>query len=452
VLIATAPFTSATVTEIGSWSALRAKAGAPQATRLFDAKERLFGAKAPDVIFWRDSSGWCPFCEMTWLLLEELEVPYRMRTVPLRRYMREGEEKDPEYIQLVGPDGIVPALQFRADGSPEESTPSGPPVQSIERICGELERRYPHSFPGGAPAVRARACDGDGSIFGRLRVARRSYEACAGAAASDRIALGPLAGALLDLDAMLGEKGASSPFLEGGARPTVSDLLLLPFLERTDAVVPYFFGEGALGASGVPFGRIRAYIEGARASHPAYGALWSDATTLARTNLRYARAGQTPRYSVPSLAVDEAAAGVIDGTESAVRDGWAAAASECARREAAARLAAKPEAVGSFARRCAALPAETGDGGVGPDDAVDAALRAVAALLLRVNGDEHGEAQRAASQLHHCYGRDGAAEAAAALEALSLNVGVPRDMDVEPARALRSHARILAAALATRDT
>ena len=46
-----------------------------------------------DVIFWRDSAAWCPFCEMTWLLLAAMAVPYRMRTVPLRRYMLDGEQK-----------------------------------------------------------------------------------------------------------------------------------------------------------------------------------------------------------------------------------------------------------------------------------------------------------------------------------------------------------------------
>merc|ERR1712014_544238 len=37
--------------------------------------------------------------------------------------------------------------------------------------------------------------------------------------------------------------------------------------------------------------------------------------------------------------------------------------------------------------------------------------------------------------------------AAAALEALSLNIGVPRDMNVQSARALRSHSRLLLASL-----
>lgn len=447
------------------WNALRAAVGEPPAARLFEAKTRLFGAKEPDVIFWRDSAGWCPFCEMTWLLLEEMRVPYCVRTVPLRRYMLEGEQKDPEYIFLVGPEGVVPSLQFCADAVMDGSPAGGPPVQSVESIFGELERRYPDRFPGGAPGTRARACEGEGSIFGLLRVARRSYEACAGAASSDPIALGALAGALEELNQMIAEadeqRGGGAmggadvggPFLEGGATPTVADLMLLPFLERTEAVVPYFFGRDALVTSRVPFGRIARYLSEARREHAAFAALSSDATTLARTNLRYALAGQAPRYSVPSMDVDEEAAAAIDGTSPKVRDAWAAAASATDRHEAAARLASAAERVSAFARRCAELPPAAPSGAARADasegDAVDAALRALASLLLDGgNADAQRDSEIAAAALQSRYGAGGAAEAAAALEALSLNVGVPRDMSVEPARALRAYARILAAALA----
>ena len=54
---------------------------------------------------------------MTWLMLEAMAVPYRIRTVPLRRYMLDGEHKDPEYLAMVGPAGVVPGLQFRDAGT-----------------------------------------------------------------------------------------------------------------------------------------------------------------------------------------------------------------------------------------------------------------------------------------------------------------------------------------------
>ncbi|EOD24355.1 putative glutathione dehydrogenase [Emiliania huxleyi CCMP1516] len=393
------------------WSQIRAAAG-PPADRLFEARQRLFGGGAPEVIFWRDSAGWCPFCEITWLVLEEMEVPYEVKTVPLRRYMLEGETKDAEYTRLVGPEGVVPGVQFRA------ASGFGPAVQSVERICDELRRRYPERYPAGSDAVRARACEGEASVFGRLRVARRSYEACAGAQSSALVALQPLASALADLDGMLAEGG---PWLDG-PRPSVADLMLLPFLERTEAAVPYFFGEDALERAG----------------------------TCAAP-----KAGATPRYGVPSLRVDAAAAAAIDGITAEACDAWAAAATAEERREAAGRLAGQPGLVAAFARRCAWLPDCAAGGGAAAEgaggDAVEFALRSAAWLLLRCQGggtsQVRSEAEAAARALRSAHGSAAAADAAAALAALSLNVGVPRDMGEGAARALRAHLRIVSDAL-----
>ena len=88
------------------------------------------------------------------------------------------------------------------------------------------------------------------------------------------------------------------------------------------------------------------------------------------------------------------------------------------------------------------------------DAALDAALRAIAALLLREdNGldDEGGgteEAMRAhAAACGSLAGVLGTPKVAAVLDAFALNVGVPRDMAEPPAIALRSHVRLFAGAL-----
>ena len=438
------------------------------------------------MIFWRDSAGWCPFCEMTWLLLESMGVPYRVRTVPLRRYMLDGESKDPEYVAMVGPDGVVPGMQFGT-----EAGGFGTAIQGVERIFGELCERYPERYPSGDTIVRARACEGEDSVFGRLRIARRAYEACAGAQSSDTLLLGPLAAALADLDALLAttERATGGPFL-GGHTAAVADLMLLPLLERTAAVVPFFFGADAFSRARVPFDRTRHYIERARESFKPYAELSSDPHTLARTNLRYAEAGTVPRYSVPPLMmveenastatsrhesslamrVDEEAAAEIDGTCPRVCLQWALTASIGARREAAARLAASPSSVAAFARRCHEHPIVAGslegsesaaDGGATSGGyAVDSSLRAVASLLLLRGDGERGEqscgeallhedARALAGALAEIHSAAELADAAAVLRALALNIGVPRDMGVASACALRSHARIVAKELLT---
>ena len=57
------------------WNALRAAVGEPLQRAFLKRKTRLFGAKEPDVIFWRDSAGWCPFCEIRGYFSRRCEYP-----------------------------------------------------------------------------------------------------------------------------------------------------------------------------------------------------------------------------------------------------------------------------------------------------------------------------------------------------------------------------------------
>jgi len=430
-----------------SWGDLELPTTMVLPTRLFEHTERLFGALEPDVIFWRDAAGWCPFCEMIWLLLETSEIPYAIRTVPLRRYMLPGEEKDPEYLAAVGPDGVVPGIQFCSTGG--VSSCPVVVVQGVENIFEEIQRRYPDRYPGGNNEdLRECACD----IFSRLRIARRSYEACAGANRFEKDVLGTLAEALEDLDGILASdetKVDGGPYLGGATSPSISDIMLLPFLERTAAVVPYFFGMEALG--NVKFERSSRYLHRARENCWAYSELCSDATTLARTNLKYAEAEAAPRYSVPSVVFNEAAAAEIDGTNPATYKDWADASNREERLEAAARLVRNGPRVTAFAMRCAGLE-ESGEDSGSIGVVIDAALRIVATLLMYDDGDGDVKstelaAQIAARALADKYGARAVSLAGTVLEAFSLNVGVPRDMGIYAARALRSHVRILVVAI-----
>eukprot|EP00968_Pinguiococcus_pyrenoidosus_P026110 scaffold7052_cov254-Pinguiococcus_pyrenoidosus.AAC.115 len=53
-----------------------------------DAKVRLFGHRPEDVrvTFYRDTAAWCPYCQKTWLLLEEKRIPFRVEKINMRSY------------------------------------------------------------------------------------------------------------------------------------------------------------------------------------------------------------------------------------------------------------------------------------------------------------------------------------------------------------------------------
>lgn len=81
------------------------------------AKLRLFGKSSSDVrvVFYRDASAWCPYCQRVWLYLEFKKIPYRVETVPLSFY----GIKPAWYTQKV-PSGLVPAIDL--DGKTVEGS------------------------------------------------------------------------------------------------------------------------------------------------------------------------------------------------------------------------------------------------------------------------------------------------------------------------------------------
>ena len=405
------------------WAPIARAAGAP-ASRLFDEKARSFDAPPetpPAMVFWRDSSGWCPWCKSTWLLLEAMRLPYAMRTLPLAAYLRPGEQKPAEYLAIC-PDGKVPSVQFRDER--DEGAMSAP-LRNAYDIFEELRRRWPERYPLGDAGRHDRLVGHTGPIAELEGATFALVFERDGARERFRAAVGALG-------AILGED-ASGPY-SAGKSATAADLLLLNVLERTAAHVPFFVGPAELDST-PGWSRCAALLAAARGDPPqpgggaervdAFADLAADDDSI---NSAFARSFKPPVRGLGADPRQSTAPPLLRAPESA-------------RRDAAARLAKNHLAVGGFARRSAALPpVAPGDAGGALDDALAEAARA----LLR---PETTDVAAAAREIAREHGDAAAREAAAALVALERNVGVPRDMAAQPAGAMRAACALIASGL-----
>mmetsp|Transcript_29029 Transcript_29029/g.62531 ORF Transcript_29029/g.62531 Transcript_29029/m.62531 type:complete len:234 (+) Transcript_29029:201-902(+) len=64
-----------------------------------------------NTVFYRDTNGWCPFCERSWLALEHTSTPYKEELVDLKN--------KPQWYKDKVPTALVPAIEF--DITPQEA-------------------------------------------------------------------------------------------------------------------------------------------------------------------------------------------------------------------------------------------------------------------------------------------------------------------------------------------
>lgn len=90
-----------------TWRDLEGKLGPDKAERLPSVKKRIFeDGQEPALIFYRDNSSWCPYCERVWLQLEEKKISYQVEKINMRCY---GEK--PAWFMKMVPSGLLPVLE-----------------------------------------------------------------------------------------------------------------------------------------------------------------------------------------------------------------------------------------------------------------------------------------------------------------------------------------------------
>ncbi|NEP38909.1 MAG: glutathione S-transferase [Okeania sp. SIO2G4] len=68
---------------------------------------RLSPGEKPSVLLYRDTHGWCPFCERVWFALEEKQIPFETELIDL--------SNKPQWYKDMVPTALVPAVKIEGE-------------------------------------------------------------------------------------------------------------------------------------------------------------------------------------------------------------------------------------------------------------------------------------------------------------------------------------------------
>ena len=341
--------------------------------RLFDAKDD----SEVRVTLFRDSSAWCPYCQKTWLLLEEKRIPYRVQKVPMNAY----GDKPAWYTRKVD-GGKLPAIEL--DGKLH--------VESLE-IMMLLDYTFSNNGPRMIPPKGTKDADQFQILMDLEKELQRDWFSLVFYPV-DGEDLAKARQNLFDTlhrvdDALSETKG---PWFLGGDDPSIVDLQFVVSMERLVASALYWKG---LAIRQMGFKSIDTWLEAFEA-RPNYIATKSD---------YYNHIFIMPSQNGPGYSIDEAKG--VSNKIYGLDDAWklplkntheplaplqAVGGDESARHEAAYRLIFNSKNITYFACRGAGEPgrpafhAELADPYAEPDEsyipAVDICLRHVALALI----------------------------------------------------------------------
>jgi len=425
-----------------SWESLESELEVLRAERGEETK--------PVLTLYRDTNGWCPFCERVWIAVKAKGLPYQETLVPL--------QGKPEWYKQMVPTGLVPAVLFHGDengGEEDAASTSRELVWESDAILRALDEKFPDT---------PRLMKEDDEEFSAALEMQNKLQV-----AGFRFAYGDRNGTLTEnelrenrdrfeavldeLDEALGEQQAKAGDDEAcfrlGAQFSGIDAIMVPTLERWRYQLPLTDAMDILESR--PhlrrwFDSMDSYAPyGARVAGDAYS--W---TATASMFLRYFGGGEDkPKVAEGIARADAAAEDLSGGFASALGGVVADDNSGDVALEAAAKLVSNHEAVLADCLREEPLsqqhiPRASPDAG----ETTDALLRHVTSVLLRIASTEplSGSSlslsdnflalENIASVVEGA--TDGATQQGAmALETVSKRLCVPRDMGAPSAALLR---------------
>lgn len=181
----------------------------------------MASGEAPALTLYRDTNGWCPFCERVWIALREKGIPYD--EVLINLYDK------PQWYKDMVPTALVPAVKLAG---------SGDVIWESDKILHRLDDDFPDTKALFAEPERVLTIKklSDAVMNASMGLAYRTGNFSEESLESRRARL---IAAVDDFEAHL---SAGGPFLLGD-EISAADLMAVPMLERYDTQLPYFAAE-----------------------------------------------------------------------------------------------------------------------------------------------------------------------------------------------------------------
>lgn len=370
----------------------------------------------PLVTLYRDTNGWCPFCERVWVALRAKGIPYAEQVVSL--------QNKPEWYKALVPTALVPAVLFHGDGDSTERSI----IWESDDILRALDERFddtPRLMSDGPEFVAARDMNNDLTAAGFAFVyAARNDTLTEEDRAARRVAFEA------EIDRLDAALTAGGPF-RLGSEFTGMDAIIVPTLERWRYQLPLTAQLDIL--AGRP--GICRWFEAMEAFAPYSERVEGDAYSWTATNamfLRYFGGGdERPEVAAAIAKSDEAADSLATAFAAQLETADSGAGP---RREAAAKVVTNHAAVVEDCTREDPLSQKHFPRATAAVEGVDVVLRHAASVLL--SGEDVVEAAQKGPLPELPEGESRTAAALAA-RTVAKRLCVPRDMGAPSARVLR---------------
>lgn len=389
---------------------------------------------SPVLTLYRDTNGWCPFCERVWLALELKGLPYTETLVNL--------QNKPQWYKDMVPTTLVPAVLFYGGEETEDAAnEDGSATTAInERTLvwesADILRALDERFPDTVPLVleddeKYRAAQ---AVVNQVTTAGMQFQYAARnttLTAEDKVARQrTFVRALDELDATLALNDDGPFFMH---RVTAVDCQLIPTVERWRYQLPLTHGDVDI-FDGRP--HLRRWLEEGMDRLPAYAnRVAGDAYSWTAVTSVFLKIFS----SVGDGVVSPTVRAQIDGADQAANEMLLSGATSSSSNDdstthfarlAAAKLISNHEAI---VKDCTDTdPKSQKDLARASDvDHADEALRTVAHRLLSLSSSSSSQPlTRSASS-------EGAAAASLALRTVARRLCAPRDMGAPSAKVLR---------------